>query len=1029
MLASLVRFSIRFRGLVMAAALLLSGYGVYTAFRSKLDVFPEFAPPQIVLQTEAPGLSPGEVEQLVTRPVELALNGTPGLAMLRSQSIQGLSVVTATFFGNTDIFRARQVVSERLAVAAGNLPRTVHVPAMEPLTSATSIVLVVGLDSDKRSLMDVRTFADYELKPRLLGVPGAAKAAVFGGEVRQFQIELDPERMKTYGVSLEAAARAAARATGVLGGGFIETAAQRITVKTEGQALTAAALGETVVRRSQGMTLSFKDLGRVIEGPVPRFGSAQIMGRPGVILNISEQYGANTLEVTRGLEKALAELRPLAAAEGIRLTPDIFRPATFVETAVGNIRASLFTGGILVVIVLFLFLWNVRTSLISLSAIPVSLLISVIVLDKLGISLNTMTLGGLAIAIGEVVDDAIIDVENIYRRLRENLRSAAPLPPLEVAFSASLEVRSAVVYATWVVILVFLPVVTMGGVQGRLFAPLGLAYIASILASLLVALTLTPAMSAAFLSGKSLRGEQPGWITALKSFYAGLLARILPASGKVLLSAAFLVLAAAAAIPFLSGSFVPELQEGHFIIHMSAIPGTSLAESMRLGGRVTAELEKLPQVRLVAQRAGRAESGDDIMGTHDSEFEVDLKPLKGDEAESVRGGIQKLLSRFPGVYFSIQTFLSERIDETISGSLAQVVVKIFGDDLDVLDRKAKEVAGLMAALPGSRGVQIESQSTVPELVISLKEDRLARYGISPAAALEAVEAAYQGNTVAQVYRQNRVTDVVVRFDRSVRQDPERLGGLLLENPDGNWVRLGELADIRQKTGRYVISRENTRRLQVVTCNVSGRGVSQFTAELQRRLLKDISFPPGVTPEIAGEAQAQSAAHKELLIHSLAAGAGIILLLWIVFADFRNLVLVLCNIPFALVGGVLAVFAGGGLISLGSMVGFVTLFGITTRNSIMLISHYKHLVASEKMDWGAEAAARGAQERLLPILMTALVTGLGLLPIAIGSGSAGREVEGPMAIVILGGLVTSTALNLLVLPALALRFGRFKTTRE
>lgn len=1025
MLASLVRFSIRSRGVVIAAALLISGYGIYTAFHSKLDVFPEFAPPRIVIQTEAPGLAPEEVEKLVTQPVELALNGTPGLAMLRSQSIQGLSVVTATFRGNVDVFRARQLAAERLADAARNLPRTVHAPEMEPLTSATSIVLVLGLDSKTRSLMDLRTFADYELKPKLLGVPGAAKVAVFGGEVRQFQIELDPERLKTYGVSLEDAVGAAAKATGVAGAGFVETAPQRITVRTEGQALTAGTLAEAVVRRSQGLTLRFKDLGGVSEGSEPRFGAAQIMGRPGIILNVSEQYGANTLEVTRGLEKAIGEIRPLCEAEGIQLTPDIFRPATFVETAVGNLRSSLFIGGVLVVIVLFLFLWNARTALISLSAIPLSLLISVIVLDRLGISLNTMTLGGLAIAIGEVVDDAIIDVENIYRRLKENLRSAAPLPAVEVAFSASLEVRSAVVYATWIVILVFLPVVTMSGVQGRLFAPLGLAYIASILASLLVALTLTSAMAAAFLPGKSLLKSGPGWIDTLKNYYGALLARILAAQGKVLAGAALLVLAALAALPLLTGSFVPELQEGHFIVHMSAIPGTSLQESLRLGGRVTEELRKLPEVRLVAQRAGRAENADDTMGPHDSEFEVDLKPLKGDEGEAVRGKIQKLLARFPGVYFSIQTFLSERIDETISGAGAQVVVKIFGGDLDVLDQKAKEAAALLAKLQGSRDIQIESQPTVPELDIRLKEDQLSRYGISPVTALAEVEAAYQGTTVAQVFRQNRVTGVVVRFKEAVRRDPELIGGLWIENPEGRWLQLKDIADIRQKTGRYVISHENTQRRQIVTCNVSGRGVSSFAQDLRRRIAGEISLPPGVSVEVGGEAQAQSEAHGELLVRSLAAAGGIILLLWIVFADLRNLALVLCNIPFALVGGVLAVFAGGGLLSLGSMVGFVTLFGITTRNSIMLVSHYKHLVTAEKMEWGEAAAARGATERLLPILMTALVTALGLLPIALGSGSAGREVEGPMAVVILGGLVTSTALNLLVLPALALRFGRFE----
>ena len=1024
MLGALVAFSVRRRGVVIALSALAFGYGLFAASGAKTDVFPDFAPPQIVIQTEAPGLSSEDVEALVTRPVENSINGVAGLETLRSQSIQGLSAVTALFREGTDIMKARQLAGERLAEIARSLPQGTKAPAMAPLTSATSLVLVAGLESDKVSPTELRALADWELKPQLLAVPGVAKVVVFGGDVRQLQVRVDPAKLKAYGLGLDDVAEGAAKATGVRGAGFIENDAQRILLKTQGQSRTPELLAQAVVRRAQGLVVRIGDLGRVIVGAEPKQGDAAIMGRPGVMLQISGQYGANTLEVTRALEQALEELRPMLKSRGVTLTPDLFRPATFITRALANVRGSLLAGGALVAIVLALFLGDAVTAFISLTAIPLSLIIAVMVLSKLGISINTLTIGGLAIAIGEVVDDAIIDVENIHRRLKQKGPGIALAERLKTVFDASMEVRHSVVYATMIVIAVFWPVIRMTGVQGKLFAPLGLAYIFAILASLLIALTLTPALCATMLKGKALERGEPRWVGALKSLYEAWLSRIMDQPRKVISAAVILCAAAVAAIPFFGGAFLPEFREGHFVVHMSAIPGTSLHESMRLGSLVTKRLLDLPEVRSVAQAAGRAESSDDTWGPHYSELQVDLKPLGGEEAEFAQGKIRNALAAFPGLSFAVKPFLTERIEETVSGLTAQVVVKIFGEDLDVLDAKAREVLGLVSAIPGATDAQVETQPSVPELHVTLKPQALVHHGVAPVTVLDTVQTAYQGKTVSQVFEGNRVTDVVVLLGDREKVEPEIVGDLPVRNPDGAWVPLRELAEVTQRSGRYVVVHENARRRQTVSCNVAGRDLDGFVQELKRRLA-GVSFPSGTYAVVTGAAEAKSQARRELLVQSLAAACVIILLLWMALEDARNLGLVLCNLPFALVGGVLAVFFTGGWLSLGSLIGFVTLFGITTRNSIMLISHYEHLVRAEGMEWGREASIKGATERLVPILMTALVTGLGLLPMAIGSGQPGREIEGPLAIVILGGLATSTALNLLVLPTLALRFGRFE----
>ncbi len=1026
-LGSIVRFSLRRRGVVIALAAISLGYGIYTFSRARYDVFPEFAPPQVVIHAEVPGFSPGQVEALITRPLENAVNGVGGIASLRSKSIQGLSVITVKFRTGIDIYLARQKVAERLSALSGQLPGGTT-PIMTPLTSSTGSVLVAGLASDRLTAMELRTVADWTVRPRFLAVPGVSKIAVFGGEVRQLQVQVLPDRLIKYGLSMEDVLRAAKQATGMKGAGFIENGNQRIPLHTEGQSLTPAELADTVLVHENEANVMLGDVARVVDAPAPRIGGGAINGGPGILMVVSAQYGTNTLEVTRRLGKAIDELRPALQRQGVTIYPDLFRPADFIETALGNVKSSLLIGVALVVIVLFLFLFNLRTAAISCAAIPLSLLSAVTILERMGLSLNTMTMGGLAIAIGEVVDDAVIDVENIFRRLRENRHLENPRPALRVVLDASMEVRSAVVYATFAVVLVFLPVLTMSGVAGRLFSPLGAAYILAILSSLLVALTVTPALCMVMLGGRDLPETEAPVIRWTKERYERLLHGVEKHPKAAVGIAAALVAATLAAIPFLRGSFLPELIEGNFIVHVSTVPGTSLEETLRMGGRISGDLMKLPYVRSVSQRAGRAEKGEEARGTNASEFDLTLKPLDAKQFGHARNEIRRIMSKFPGIDFSINTFLTERINETISGYTAPVVVNVYGNDLDVLDAKAGEIAGVLGNMPGAADVRLQSPPSAPELLASLRKPELARWGFDSVHVLDAMHTAFEGKTVGQVYGGDRVFDVSVILAPDYRKSITDAGMLPLRNPPGSYVRLGRLADLRESPARFIVLHEGARRVQTVTCDVTGN-VSAFAARAKERILRRVSFPGGTYMAFAGAAGEQARTRQDLWIHSAIAGLGILVFLSIVMGNYRNLLLVLLNLPFALAGGVFIAFLTGGILSMGSIVGFVTLFGITVRNSVMLISRYEHLVTVEGVGWGLEAAVRGASERLAPILMTAAVTALGLLPLALGSGAPGREIEGPMAQIILGGLVTSTLLNLLVLPTLALRFGRFARQEE
>jgi CzcA family heavy metal efflux pump len=823
-------------------------------------------------------------------------------------------------------------------------------------------------------------------------------------------------------VGLNEVVQAVRESTGLVGAGFIEDANQRITLRASVPLQSPGELRDTVVAVRHGLPIRLGQLADVRFGPEPKSGDGSILDRPAILLAVYKQLGANTLEVTAAVEAELAAVQA-ALPPDATLHPVLFRQADFIQRALTNVNWALLQGGVLVIVVLFCFLANLRTALISLTAIPLSLLTALTVLTALGQTINTLTLGGLAIAIGEVVDDAIIDVENIYRRLRENQAAESLRPPLAVVLAASLEVRSAVVFATFIVALVFVPVLFLSGLQGKLFAPLGYAYVLSILASLAVALTVTPALSAVLLADRRLPPEETRLLRWSKRAYAGLLAPALDHPRLVGLAALLLCAAAAATLPFLGGEFLPELNEGAYSIHMAGLPGTSLPESLRVGAQVQRELAGLPVVSQICQQVGRAELSEDVWGTNYSEVHVALKPLSGDEAENARDQLRAVLARFPGYYFSIKPFLTERIEEIISGTTAQVAIRIYGADWPVLDRLASDVATELRQLDGARDVVVEQHSGVPELRLVANRAQCARYGLRPGHLLELLQTAFHGTTVNEAYEDARVVEVAVRLAPEVLGSVAAMRELPIDTPLGR-IPLGRLVDVVSTSGRALIAHEGASRRALVQCNVRGRDVNRFLRDAERAIQQRVACPQDYVIEYGGEARAAATARSEVLALSAAVLAGVAVLLFAAFGSWRLLLLVLANLPFALVGGVAAVLLSGGWLSIGALVGFVTLFGISIRNSIMLLSHYQHLVEEDAQPWNRATVLRGATERLGPIVMTATVTALGLLPIAVGGAAAGREIEQPMALVILGGLVTSTVLNLLVLPALAARLVRF-----
>jgi CzcA family heavy metal efflux pump len=1023
MLSTLVRFSIRFHGIVIALAVLILLYGSYRFATAGLDIFPEFSPKQVIIQTESPGLSSEQVEVLVTQQIEMTISGLIGMKSVRSESIQGLSIIIATFVENSDVYRNRQFISERLTSLQGQLPGIT--PVAIPLSSSSATVLTIGLSKDKQpDLMALRSLVDWTIVPRLRAVPGVADVNVFGGDIQQLQIQVDPSRLRRFNLTLEDIIQAAAKSGNIQGSGFIENNNQRITLQVAGQPATPEQFAKILVKREQGRSVTLGEVTTIQYAPEPPIGAAQIMGKPGIVMMVIGQYGANTLSVSRQVEQTLKEFEPLFAKQGINFHSHLFRPADYIEKSLSNLSGHLLIGGLFVLVILYLFLFNFRTAFISALAIPVSLIGAVIVLLESGVNLNIMVLGGLAIALGEVVDDAIIDTENIFRRLRENRLLVKPLPVADVVYSASLEVRSSVVYASFIVALVFVPLLTLNGVAGRLFAPLGYSYILAILMSLLVALTLTPALCYVLLGNTVITNDDPPVIRRLKPFYKRQLAAVARHFKPMIIGSVFVCLAGLLAFFSLDSKFLPELREGHYIIHTSSIPGTSLQESIRIGSKLTEQFMAIPGIQSVSQWAGRAERGADTYGSHYSEYEVRLEPMSGAGQQQIKDQLRSILTDFPGILFEANTFLTERVDETISGYTSPVVVNIYGNDLNQLDAKAKTVAAIMREISGATDVQLRSPPGTPLLQINLNLDQLGFWGVMPTQIVDTLQAAYETRVVGKNIQGNKIYNVAVTLTPELRQQTESIAKLPIRTQDGTMITLDQVAEIRHSASRYNILHQGSQRRQTVTGNVIDRDLDEFVAELKARVLNEVSFSADIYPEFTGAAVEQAQARKELILHSLLAGAGVLIFIFIAIGSVRNMLLTLANLPFALIGGVAAVVLTGSTLSVGSVVGFVTLFGITVRNSIMLLSHYRYLVEVEGKSWTLDTAIQGAQERLPSILMTALVTALAMFPIAFNSDNPGREIMGPMAAIIIGGLASSTLLNLLLLPAILLRYGKF-----
>ena len=1024
MLAALIRWSLRFPIVVCALAAILVVYGVVVLVRAKYDVFPEFVPPQASVQTEAPGLVAEQVELLVTLPIEQAISGASGVQAVRSETISGLSVVTVVFQEGTDPYRSRQIVAEALGEVAARLPAGVKPPKLTPLVSSTMDLLKLGFVSDKLSPLELRDLVQWTIRPRLLAVPGVARATLYGGDERQLQVEVDPKELNSRDLAFNDVISAVRSATGVRGGGFIETPNQRVLIESRGQTLTPAELGAAVLPGGSGSPLRLRDFATVREGAAPKFGDTLIMGKPGVMLGLSSQYGANTLEVTRAAEAEIDSMRPALAARGVTLYAGLHRPANFIENALSGVRRDVLLGAVLIAVLLFLFLRDVRSVAVAFASIPLALLSAVIVVNSLGWTINTMTLGGLAVALGVVVDDAIIDVENIVRRLRGPRAG----DPRDVIHAASLEVRAPVVYATFVVVLVLAPMLFLSGLQGSFFAPLAAAFVFATLASLVVALTVTPAASFLLLT-RSAPKDEPRWLVRLKAWHERILERWLPRPRAVILGSAVVILLAAAVIPFFGGQLMPPFREGHFVVQAVATPGTSLEAMKALGVQVSRDLLAVPGVLSVEETIGRAESGEDTWEPNRSEFHVELARMSGRDEVRTQAGIRAVAEHYPNLQTEVLTFLGDRLSESLSGETAQVAINIFGPDLDELDRLADQIATVVRAVPNAKDVQVKSPSGAPFLRVELRPEGLAQYGFTAADVLDTVETAYQGATAAQVYDTNKVVDLVVKLPASERVDPEEIGSLLIRAASGVTVPLHDLATVSSAEGRTSIMHEGARRRQIVTVNPATSDVAGFVAATRAAINQHVKLPAAVYLQFTGVAEGEAQARREVFLHAGIAAIGIILLLLIAFEDPRTVTLILATTPFALVGGVAAVALTGATLSIGSLVGFVTLFGIVARNAILLVAHLEHLVSVEGATWSLQTVLRGARERLVPILMTALVTALGLLPLAIGSGEAGREVQGPMATVILGGLVTSTLMNLLVLPVLLWRFGPFGAARS
>ena len=1030
MLNKIIGFSLQNRILVLVASVLLLIGGTYTAMHTEVDVFPDLNAPTVVIMTEANGMAAEEVEQLVTFPVETAVNGATGVRRVRSSSTNGFSVVWVEFDWDTDIYLARQIVSEKLAVVSESLPANVGKPTLGPQSSILGEMLIVGLTADSTSMLDLRTIADWTIRPRLLSTGGVAQVAVLGGDIKEYQVQLDPERMRHYGVTLSEVMNITREMNLNANGGVLYEYGNEYIVRGVLSTDKVDQIAKAVVRSNgvSGAPILLEDIADVQVGAkLPKLGTASERGKHAVLLTVTKQPATSTLELTDKLEASLQDLQKNLPAD-VKVSTDIFRQSRFIESSIGNVQKSLLEGGIFVVIVLFLFLANIRTTVISLVTLPLSLIASILALHYMGFTINTMSLGGMAIAIGSLVDDAIVDVENVYKRLRENRLKPAgeQLPILEVVFNASKEVRMPILNSTLIIIVSFVPLFFLSGMEGRMLVPLGIAFIVALATSTVVALTVTPVLCSYLLGKEKIKKQNnensdSAVARKMKQWYGSALTFVLGHKKGVLGGTIGLFVVALGCFFTLGRSFLPPFNEGSFTINISSLPGISLEESDKMGHRAEELLLSIPEIQTVARKTGRAELDEHALGVNVSEIEAPFE-LKDRSRSELVAEVREKLGTIVGANVEIGQPISHRIDAMLSGTKANIAIKLFGDDLNRMFTLGNEIKSAIQGIPGIADLNVEQQIERPQLVISPKREMLAKYGISLPEFSEFVNVCLAGEAVSQVYEKGKSFDLTVRVKDNLRDEMEKIRNLMIDTGDGQKIPLNYVAEIRSAMGPNTISRENVKRKIVISANVADRDLRSVVNDIQAQVDAQIKLPEGYHIEYGGQFESEQAASRTLALTSFMSIVVIFLLLYHEFRNVKESAIILINLPLALIGGVFALLITTGEVSIPAIIGFISLFGIATRNGMLLISHYNHLQQEE--GYGVyDSVIRGSLDRLNPILMTALSSALALIPLALSGDLPGNEIQSPMAKVILGGLLTSTFLNGFIIPIVYLMMHR------
>ena len=1031
MIDQLIRWSLQYRAVVVALSIAFLAWGIYVAKEMPLDVLPDLTAPTVTILVEGRGMVPTEMESLVTFPIESALNGSAGVHRVRSATAVGVAVIWVEFDWGEDIHRARQIVTEKVNLVSGSLPPGVERPYLAPISSIMGEVLFVTLESAVHTPLELRTVAETIVRRRLLAVPGVSQVIPTGGGQKQYQVLIDPNRMRQYNVTLDQVETALHQANRNSSAGFRVSGGQEYLIQGLGRVSNVDEIGQIAITAREGRPVFIRDVAAVKIGPALKRGEASHKGEPAVILGIQKQPGANTLALTRSLDQTLDDIER-TLPKGMRIDRHIFRQADFIERSLDNLSAAITEGALLVIVVVLLFLVNLRAAFVTLLALPLSLVAAILGLQWMGLTINAMSLGGLAIAIGVLVDDAIIDVENVMRRLRLNARlpEKERISPMEVIYRASSEIRQSIVFATLIVGLVFLPLFFLTSVEGRLLRPLGLAYVIALFASLVVALTVTPALCLFLLpNAKSVvSGHEPWLVRKIKAAYQPVVAWSLDHSAVVIALSVLLLGAAAASYPFMGHAFLPEFNEGTLTISAVTLPGTSLAESDQLGNGLERILLSVPEVVSTARRTGRAELDEHVQGVESAEIDVNLQ-MKGRTKQKVLEEIREKVTLLPGMNVTIGQPISHRIDHMLSGTRANIAVKIFGDDLIALRALAKRVQASMATVPGVVDLSTDQQTDIPTLRVKVDPVLSARLGLQAGSVAETVQTAFVGKEVGQILEEQVSFPLIIRFQTGPIEQVKQVRDLLIDSPLGPRVPLGSIAEIREDRGPNFITREAVQRKIVVQCNVAGRDLRSVVNDIQKQVALAVPLPQGYRIEYGGQFDSEASASNTLLLLSGFVLVGILLILVTAFKTFQDALVIMLNLPFALVGGVAGVFLSGGILSVASIIGFITLFGIATRNGIMLVSHVRHLMEVEGETDLRRAVLRGASERVSPILMTALAAGLALIPVALGSGKPGSEIQAPMAVVILSGLFTSTLLNMIVIPSVLSRVGRGEQSRH